>query len=63
MDKNLVTGQRYWTAYVNEKILYYQVLNATWRDDQVDHRREREGRIFASKSEAETWATSTLKIA
>ena len=48
-------GEKYWTVYCNSRTHYVQVIQATWYGDFVDMRREREGRIFSTKVEAEQW--------
>ena len=49
------SGERYWTLYFNEKTKYVQICEAIWRDDLVDRKREKEGRIFSSRKEAEKY--------
>lgn len=54
-DLTVNIGKSYWTVYFNEKSKFIQVCEATWKDDMVDRRREKEGRIFNSRKEAEKY--------
>ena len=52
------SGKHYWTVYYNENTKFIQVCEAIWKDDMVDRRREKQGRIFKSRKEAEKFKES-----
>lgn len=43
---------KYWTYHIN-KNKWHQVVETHWQDSAVDHKRERERRIFETKQQAE----------
>lgn len=50
------SGEHYWTVlYFNENTKFIQVCEAIWKDDMVDRRREKEGRVFKSRKEADKY--------
>lgn len=53
-------NQKYWTAYRNSKTQYVQIHQATWKNDNTDRKREREGRIFKNKADAVRWADADI---
>ena len=54
-------GQEYWTYYRNDQIDYVQVLLATFKDDMVDKKRLKEGRVFTSKNKAEQYSQRRME--
>lgn len=49
------SGEHYWTVYFNENTKFIQVCEAIWKDDMIDRRREKEGRVFKSRKEADKY--------
>lgn len=49
------SGEHYWTVYYNENTKFIQVCEAIWKDDMIDRRREKEGRVFKSRKEADKY--------
>ena len=49
------SGEHYWTVFYNQNTKFIQVCEAIWKDDIVDRRREKEGRIFKSRKEADKY--------
>lgn len=45
--------KKYWTYYFREKDRYHQLIEATFTDCYVDHKRISENRVFSNKQEAQ----------
>ena len=52
------SGEHYWTVFFNENTKFVQICEAIWKDDMIDRRREKQGRIFKSRKEAEKFKES-----